>query len=74
MPVKTISATNENPRIHALRQRHAALSQEVEDARKSLSTTDFYLNQLKKLKLLVKEEIMLLEQDIANQGSEGALA
>lgn len=44
-------------RLEALRQRHAVLSNKVEEAHKSPSTTDFYLRQLKKQKLSLKEEI-----------------
>ncbi len=44
-------------RLEALRQRHSVLSNKVEEAHKSPSTTDFYLRQLKKQKLVLKEEI-----------------
>jgi len=44
-------------RLEALRQRHSVLSTRIEEAHKSPSTTDFYLRQLKKQKLVLKEEI-----------------
>ncbi|MEM7650663.1 MAG: YdcH family protein [Pseudomonadota bacterium] len=44
-------------RLEALRNRHAILSDKVEDAQKSPSVNDFYLRQLKKQKLALKEEI-----------------
>ena len=50
-------------RLDALRQRHAVLSQRVDDALKSPGTTDFYLSQLKKQKLLIKEELEGIRRD-----------
>lgn len=44
-------------RIEALRNRHAILSSKIEKAYQSPSTTDFYLRQLKKEKLALKEEM-----------------
>lgn len=44
-------------RLDALRNRHSILSNRIEEAQKSPSTTDFYLRQLKKQKLVLKEEI-----------------
>lgn len=44
-------------RLEALRNRHAILSSRVEDAHKSPGVNDFYLRQLKKQKLALKEEI-----------------
>jgi hypothetical protein len=44
-------------RLNALQEKHAALSSRIEEAQHSLSTTDFYLRQLKKQKLVLKEEI-----------------
>lgn len=62
----TPTASKENPRIKALRAKHRELSQRVDDARKQLSTTDFYLNQLKKQKLIVKEKLHFEESRAAN--------
>ena len=44
-------------RLNALQEKHAMLSSRIEEAQHSLSTTDFYLRQLKKQKLILKEEI-----------------
>jgi len=49
--------SSQNSRLEALKQRHSVLSSKVEDAHKSPATTDFYLSQLKKEKLSLKEEI-----------------
>lgn len=56
MPSRELSSSHAN-RLEALRTRHAILSGKLEDAQKSPSTTDFYLRQLKKEKLHLKEEI-----------------
>ncbi len=44
-------------RIKALREKHAFLSDTIEKMQGRPSTTDFYLRQLKKQKLMLKEEI-----------------
>lgn len=44
-------------RIEALKQKHAALKSRIDEMRGLPSTTDFYLNQLKKQKLMLKEQI-----------------
>ncbi|MBI1300091.1 MAG: DUF465 domain-containing protein [Alphaproteobacteria bacterium] len=62
----TPTASKKYPRIEALRKKHRELSQQVEDARKQLSTTDYYLNQLKKQKLIVKEKLLFEESRAAN--------
>jgi len=49
--------SSQSSRIEALRQRHSVLSSRIEEAYKRPSTTDFYLSQLKKQKLSLKEEI-----------------
>ncbi len=51
-----------NPRIQALLERHESLSKEIEDAQRTLSTSDHYLKQLKKRKLVVKEKIATEER------------
>lgn len=50
-------ASSQVARINALQEKHAILSSRIEEAQHSLSTTDFYLRQLKKQKLILKEEI-----------------
>ncbi len=54
----TISEILINPPVKALKEKHIALSKQVEEAQKDLSTTSFYLNQLKKQKLVMKERII----------------
>ncbi|MCB1651035.1 MAG: YdcH family protein [Alphaproteobacteria bacterium] len=49
--------SSQNSRLQALRNRHTDLSNQIEEAHRSPSTTDFFLRQLKKQKLIVKEEI-----------------
>lgn len=44
-------------RVEALREKHAAYKDKIREAQKCPSTTDFYLSQLKKQKLMIKEEI-----------------
>lgn len=44
-------------RVNALRAKHNEYKQRVKEARMSPSTTDFYLAQLKKEKLAVKEQL-----------------
>lgn len=49
--------SSQHSRLEALRDRHAALSVRVEQAQKRPATTDFFLRQLKKQKLILKEEM-----------------
>jgi len=44
-------------RVAALRAKHAMISARISDAQKSPATTDLYLRQMKKQKLLIKEEL-----------------
>lgn len=53
----SVSPVQKETHIQALRAKHEALSEQIDTARKDLSTTDFYLNQLKKQKLVLKEQI-----------------
>ncbi len=53
-------------RLNALREKHSVLKEKIEEEQKSLSVTDFYLRQLKKKKLLLKEKIEGIRQDSAN--------
>lgn len=56
MPSRVLSSSQPS-RLEALRIRHAALNLRLEDAQKAPSTNDFFLRQLKKQKLMLKEEI-----------------
>ena len=62
----------QNSRLEALRQRHAILSSRIEEAHKSPSTTDFYLRQLKKQKLVLKEEIEGIRSQTGHSGQASA--
>ncbi len=55
-------SSSQNSRIEALRNKHAVLSNQIEKAQNNLGTADFYLTQLKKQKLVVKEEIHALRE------------
>lgn len=49
-------------RVEALRARHALLSQKIKNSQSKLSTDDWYLGDLKKQKLRLKEEIEGIRQ------------
>lgn len=57
MSAHIASQKSENPRVEALRKKHQALSEQIEDAQKKISISDFYVQDLKKQKLLVKEQL-----------------
>lgn len=57
MSLAVATASSETPHIKALKEKHADLSRQIEEAHKDRSTTDFYLTQLKKQKLVIKEQI-----------------
>lgn len=44
-------------RIEALRARHAILANRIQDLQKTPASSEFYMKQLKKQKLIIKEEI-----------------
>jgi len=44
-------------RVEALRAKHTALSERIREEQKRPSSADYYLRQLKKQKLQIKEEI-----------------
>ena len=56
MPVTANSPVNFS-RMKALREKHEALSRQIEEAQRSPSTRDFLISQLKKQRLLVKEKL-----------------
>ena len=47
--------------LEELRKKHRTLSEEVEEAQRSLGTSDISITELKKKKLRLKEEIERLE-------------
>jgi hypothetical protein len=48
--------------LNELRKKHKTLSDQVDTAQRSLATSDLTIQELKKKKLLLKEEIERLEQ------------
>lgn len=57
MTARGMTASSPATRTDALRHKHALLKHRIETIQGLPSTTDFYLKQLKKEKLLLKEEI-----------------
>lgn len=57
-----------SPKIKALKERHSALEDRIHEAMKSPSTAsaDFYLKQLKKQKLILKDTIEIMSGSTAN--------
>jgi hypothetical protein len=57
-----------SPKIKALKERHSALEDRILEAMKSPSTAsaDFYLKQLKKQKLILKDTIEIMSASSAN--------
>ncbi len=56
MPSRGLSSA-QTSRIESLRNKHSALKARIKEAQNSYSTSDFYISQLKKQRLLVKEEL-----------------
>lgn len=56
MTARALSSSR-SARLNALKKKHAILSTRLEDAQKSPSTNDFFLRQIKKEKLVLKEQI-----------------
>ncbi len=50
-------ASSQGTRIKALQTKHNVISSQLEEAQNSPSATDFYLRQLKKQKLHLKDEL-----------------
>lgn len=71
MTARGSSASHES-RLEALRQKHAMLSTRIEQEQRRPSATDFYLRQLKKQKLLLKEEIENIRVHKEKQGALSA--
>jgi hypothetical protein len=53
-------------RLEALRSKHEVLTGRIEEAHRQPSSTDFYLRQLKKQRLAVKEQIESLREGSAS--------
>ena len=56
MPTRELHTTPQS-RLEALRKKHALLSLQVEEGHRNPSTCDFYLKQLKKHKLMIKQKM-----------------
>ena len=52
--------------LEALKSKHADLSNYIEREERALASTDFYIRQLKKQRLLLKEEIEAMKRTAAN--------
>lgn len=67
MSSKAINAT-ETAKIKALKEKHAALENRIDELRKSPSENiaDYYLKQLKRQKLILKDHIEHLSRRTAN--------
>lgn len=61
---------NDNARIMALKQKHAVLASRIEEAQKRPSTSDFYLQQLKRQKLMLKEKIEGMRSLASNESEK----
>ncbi len=57
MIVSSTSRVSTNPRVEALKEKHQKLSNRIDEARKRISVSDFYISDLKKQKLMIKEQI-----------------
>jgi len=67
MSSQVINATN-SAKIQALKNKHAALETRIDEVMKSPSgTAEFYLKQLKRQKLMLKDCIEDLSRRSANQ-------
>lgn len=66
-----IASSEQSKRIEALKAKHTLISQRLETAMKTPSAADYYLTQLKKQKLLLKDSIIKLThiQPAANQST-----
>ena len=52
-----VMQSSQEARLEALKNKHALLSRRVKDAQASPSINDYFVSQLKKEKLRLKEEI-----------------
>ena len=65
MTVLMMNPSNQN-RLEALKKKHATLKMRIANEQKNPANADFYLKQLKKQKLILKEEIEGIRQTSAN--------
>ena len=57
MPTAHVLPAEKPSRVKALKAKHTALSTRIEELQKRPFTADYYLRQLKKQKLRIKEKI-----------------
>lgn len=62
MPAYALHRSNE-ARIKALSVKHSQISDFIEEMEKQPSTADYYLKQLKKQKLILKDTIVQLRDE-----------
>jgi hypothetical protein len=69
--MSTVAPSEQIKKLEALKAKHAAISERLDTALKRPSTADYYLVQLKKQKLLLKDSILRLtgHASAANQSS-----
>lgn len=62
-------SSEQSKRLDALKAKHASVSERLERAMKTPSSADYYLRQLKKQKLLLKDSIQRFIglDDVANR-------
>lgn len=61
------SSSDPTAHLKALKKKHLAISERLEKAQGRPSTADYYLTQLKKQKLLLKDRIEHLAAHAANE-------
>lgn len=59
-------------RLEALKSKHSILNSRIEEVQKRPLAGDFYLTQLKKQRLLIREEIEVMSKIGASQQSTAA--
>lgn len=58
--MSTTLSSEQSKRLEALKTKHAAISERLNNAMKKPATADYYLTQLKKQKLILKDSIQKL--------------
>lgn len=68
MSSQAINAPDNSAKIKALKEKHAVLETRIDEAMKSpsMATADYYLKQLKRQKLILKDRIELMCRSSAN--------
>lgn len=66
MAAQNAISSSQASRLETLRQKHADLSRKIEREQAFPGATDFYLRQLKKRKLMLKEQIEFMGEGAAS--------